>query len=70
MYDDQNQTDEMTNANLVLIFVNLLWILGVIWAKLGFAALLIVALVLHHAINRLAPYGGRLARGIARFGRQ
>lgn len=60
----------MTNANLVLIFVNLLWILGVIWAKLGFAALLIVALILRHAINRMEPYGLQLARALARFGRQ
>jgi len=60
----------MTNANLVLIFVNLLWILGVIWAKLGFVALLIVALILRHAINRMEPYGLHLARALARFGRQ
>jgi len=50
------RVEDYTTANLVLIFVNLLWIFGVIWANFGLAAVVLTGWALNHAINRLARY--------------
>lgn len=47
------RVEDYTTANLVLIFVNMLWIFGVIWSTWGLAPVILVALVLNHLITRL-----------------
>jgi hypothetical protein len=47
------RVEDYTTANLVLIFVNMLWIFGVIWSTWGIAPVIFVALVLNHLITRL-----------------
>jgi len=47
--------DYMT-ANMVLVFVNLLWIFVAIWSAWGFLSVVIVALVLNHLITRLDEF--------------
>ncbi len=44
--------DYMT-ANMVLIFVNLLWVFVALWSAWGIGPVLIVAAVLNHLITRL-----------------
>lgn len=50
------RVEDYTTANLVLIFVNLLWIFGVIWAQFGLAAVILLGWGLNHGITRLAQY--------------
>lgn len=50
------RVEDYTTANLILLFVNLLWIFGVIWASLGFAAVLLTGWFLNHMITRLEAY--------------
>lgn len=47
------RVEDYTNANLVLIFVNLLWIFGLLWSTWGLVPVLVTGLVLNHAINRI-----------------
>ena len=44
--------DYMT-ANMVLIFVNMMWIFVTIWSVWGIAPVLILAAVINHLITRL-----------------
>lgn len=50
------RVEDYTTANLILIFVNLFWIFGVIWAHFGLAAVILTGWVLNHGITRLAVY--------------
>lgn len=50
------RVEDYTTASLVLLFVNLLWIFCVIWAWLGFAAVILTGWVLNHLITRLEAY--------------
>lgn len=45
--------EDYTTANLVLIFVNLLWIFGVVWSTWGIGAVLVLGAILNHLITRL-----------------
>lgn len=40
-------------ANLVLIFVNLLWVFVALWTFWGFFPVLLIAVVLNHLITRI-----------------
>ncbi|WP_292292236.1 histidinol phosphate aminotransferase [Marivita sp.] len=51
-----NRVEDYTTANLVLIFVNLLWILGVIWAHFGLLAVAVAGWALNHGITWIARY--------------
>ena len=50
------RVEDYTTANLILIFVNLLWIFGVIWAQFGIVAVILVGWLLNHLITRLEMY--------------
>ncbi len=50
------RVEDYTTASLILIFINLLWIFGVIWAQFGLAAVILTGWVLNHGITRLAQY--------------
>ena len=50
------RVEDYTNANLVLIFVNLMWIFGVIWANFGLLAVMLTGWVLNYLITRLEQY--------------
>lgn len=50
------QVEDYTTASLVLIFINLLWIFGVIWANFGLISVIIAGWGLNHGITRLAEY--------------
>lgn len=50
------RVENYTTASLILLFVNLLWIFGVIWAWLGFAAVLLTGWFLNLMITRLDAY--------------
>ncbi|ETX13049.1 histidinol phosphate aminotransferase [Roseivivax halodurans JCM 10272] len=45
---------DYTRAALAMGLVNLLWMLGLIWAVLGLPAVLLLALILNCLIDRLA----------------
>lgn len=45
--------EDYTTANMVLIFVNMLWIFVVIWSYWGLVPVLIAAACLNHLITRL-----------------
>ena len=47
------RVEDYTAASLVLLFVNLLWIFGVIWAQFGLLAVMLCGLALNHLISRL-----------------
>ncbi|MBP0483385.1 histidinol phosphate aminotransferase [Sagittula salina] len=51
-YHPQPVEDYMT-ANMILLFVNLLWILIAIWSAWGMLPILVIAAVLNHLITRL-----------------
>ncbi|WP_417722075.1 histidinol phosphate aminotransferase [Salipiger sp.] len=42
-----------TTANLVLIFVNMIWIFLVVWGAFGLGAVAILGAFLNHLITRL-----------------
>ncbi|MDU8912810.1 histidinol phosphate aminotransferase [Aestuariicoccus sp. MJ-SS9] len=63
------RVEDYTTASLVLIFVNLLWILGVIWAQWGIGAVMLAGAVLNHLITRLEVYRARRAVESIRRGR-
>ncbi|MGR3496597.1 DUF6498-containing protein [Citreimonas sp.] len=46
------RVEDYTNANLVLILMNLLWIFGVIWTHWGLFPVLVLAVALNHVITR------------------
>lgn len=50
------RVENYTTASLVLIFVNLLWIFGVIWANFGLLAVILTGWVLNQGITRLELY--------------
>ncbi|WP_439123977.1 histidinol phosphate aminotransferase [Marivita sp.] len=50
------RVEDYTTANLILIFVNLLWIFGVIWASFGLWAVVLLGWVLNYGITRLAVF--------------
>lgn len=50
------RVEDYTTANLILILVNLLWILGVIWANFGLLAVVLTGWFLNHMITRLEQY--------------
>jgi len=50
------QVENYTNASLILIFVNLLWIFGVIWANFGLLVVILTGWFLNHIITRLEQY--------------
>ncbi|WP_425074920.1 histidinol phosphate aminotransferase [Sagittula sp. S175] len=47
--------DYMT-ANMILLFVNLLWIFVAVWSAWGLLPILVIAAVLNHLISRLDHY--------------
>jgi len=49
-----SRAPDYTNASLVMGLVNLLWILGAIWAMFGLPAVLLTGLALDRAITRTA----------------
>ena len=56
-----SRVPDYTNANLVLIFVNLCWIFGVVWMHWGLGAAIVLAVALNHGITRLESYRARRA---------
>ncbi|KUF10353.1 hypothetical protein [Pseudoponticoccus marisrubri] len=44
---------DYTQASLVMLFVNLLWIFVALWSLFGIGPVLILAAVLNHLISRL-----------------
>ncbi|WP_425100075.1 histidinol phosphate aminotransferase [Tropicibacter sp. S64] len=52
---------EYTAANLVLVFVNVLWIFAAIWSAWGLGPVLILAALLNHAITRIDFHQRRVA---------
>lgn len=54
MYDNHpGRVEDYTTATLVLLFINMIWIFGAIWASWGLGPVLILAAVLNHPITRL-----------------
>ncbi len=49
------------NPSMMMMLINLLWIFGVLWAVFGFGTVLIIAVLLNHAIDRIAAR--RLTQG-------
>ncbi len=47
------RVEDYTTPALVMIFVNLLWIFGLLWSSWGLSAVLLLAAILNHAITRL-----------------
>lgn len=58
------RVEDYTNANLVLIFVNMLWIFVVIWASVGLWAVVLAGWGLNRLITRLEQR--QYARDVAR----
>ncbi|WP_370313855.1 histidinol phosphate aminotransferase [Sagittula sp.] len=55
--------DYMT-ANMILLFVNLLWILVAIWSVWGLAPVILIAAILNHLITRLDQARRRRDAGV------
>ncbi|MFY0623399.1 MAG: histidinol phosphate aminotransferase [Pelagimonas sp.] len=47
------RVEDFTNANLILIFVNLIWVFVAIWSAWGLGPVVILAAGLNHLITRL-----------------
>ena len=45
---------DFTNAALIMLGVNMMWVFVAIWALYGFVPVLILAALLHHLITRFA----------------
>ena len=63
------RVEDYTTANLILIFVNMLWIFVWIWSAWGLGAVVILSAFLNHLITRLENarrrgYGAAGSRGI------
>ena len=54
MSEPRPTAPDYTDSALAMLGVNLFWILCAIWTILGFTAVLLVALVLNHIIDRYA----------------
>ncbi|SDY89033.1 histidinol phosphate aminotransferase [Citreimonas salinaria] len=46
------RVEDYTNANLVLILMNLMWIFGVIWTYWGLFPVVVLGFTLNHLITR------------------
>ncbi|APZ53849.1 histidinol phosphate aminotransferase [Salipiger abyssi] len=44
---------DFTTPALVFLFINMLWIFGVLWVQWGLDAVLLAGLVVNHLITRL-----------------
>lgn len=47
------RVEDYTTANLILIYINMLWIFGAIWATWGLGPVVVLAVVLNHMITRI-----------------
>ncbi|MDA7426517.1 histidinol phosphate aminotransferase [Thalassococcus lentus] len=47
------RVEDYTTANMVLLFVNLLWIFGAVWTAWGIGAVMVLGAILNHAITRI-----------------
>ncbi|SNT12112.1 histidinol phosphate aminotransferase [Antarctobacter heliothermus] len=47
------RVEDYTTANMVLIFVNLLWVFVALWSFWGLGVVLILAMLLNHLITRI-----------------
>lgn len=59
-----------TNACIVMFGVNITWILVVIWAVWGLVAAVLLALSLHHLMDRLRAWAGARQAAAIRRGKQ
>ncbi|WP_167648049.1 histidinol phosphate aminotransferase [Mameliella alba] len=59
--------EDYTSANMVLIFVNLLWVFVLLWSWWGLGPVLIVAVLLNHLITRLELARRRYEQRFDRF---
>ncbi|MHA6344000.1 hypothetical protein [Roseivivax sp. CAU 1761] len=50
---------DYTNASLAMGLVNLVWMLGLLWAVAGLSAVLLAAVALNWGIGRIARRRGR-----------
>ena len=50
---------DYTTANLVLVFLNLLWVFGVIWSNWGLMPVIVLGVILNHLITRLEALRAR-----------
>ncbi|MFZ7094032.1 histidinol phosphate aminotransferase [Primorskyibacter sp. 2E233] len=57
------RVEDYTLANLILIFVNLMWIFTAVWSTWGLGPVLILAAILNHLITRLDLHKRRKAPG-------
>lgn len=55
---EQTPAPNYTNASLIMGMANLLWIFGVIWAVYGLPTVVLCALALNWAIDRLGRRKG------------
>lgn len=51
--EPRKKVENYTNPSLVFLFINLLWIFGVIWANFGLGPVIILAWFMNHLITRL-----------------
>ncbi|MBS0125112.1 histidinol phosphate aminotransferase [Thetidibacter halocola] len=63
------RVEDYTTANLILIFVNLLWMFGILWSWLGIGAVLVAGAVINHMIARLEAVRARREAAMDRFGK-
>lgn len=47
------RVEDYTTANLILIFVNMLWIFGVIWANFGIVPIILLGWAMNQMITKL-----------------
>ncbi|MFP7673880.1 histidinol phosphate aminotransferase [Marivita sp. S0852] len=50
------RVEDYTTAALFLIFINMLWIFGMIWAKFGLVAVIVTGWAVNFLITRLDHY--------------
>lgn len=50
------RVEDYTTANLVLIFVNMIWIFTVIWVQFGILAVVLAGWAINQLINRLQQH--------------
>ena len=63
------RVEDYTTANLILVFVNLLWIFGVVWSTLGIGAVILLGWALNLLIYRLAIWRSLRAESRNKRGR-
>ncbi|SMX42515.1 histidinol phosphate aminotransferase [Maliponia aquimaris] len=59
---------DYTTANLILIFVNLLWIFLALWSAWGLGPVLILGAFLNHGVTRIEAARRAHERRFERFG--